>query len=357
MYMSRFKQNFPAPYVLVMALMVWSFSVIFYDTVSKRQELAEQEKAAPQNTTKEKTTGTKTIEKKVIEKKAIEKKESSAEAKGLSEEDRALEKAYAKGGYAHDPDALMLQCLKDQQKLPGKFSLDDLTQVCSEVKKIEGCESHAGQDIYHFERLGVHRSGKRVLALSLIHGDEVPGGSIARSWMERLARIEPRNSWRIVPILNPDGWHKLTRTNGRGVDLNRNFPSRDWTQDALSFWEKRAKKSARRYPGEQPASEKETRCAIKHIRQFKPDLIIAIHTPLGLLDFDGPKLNFPKFDRLPWTHLGTFPGSLGRYMWHDNKVPVMTVELKGNDPVVHLEKFDRLQDISGTVAIMSEKEI
>ena len=155
--------------------------------------------------------------------------------------------------------------------------------------------------------------------------------------------------------MNPDGWAKRTRTNGRGVDLNRNFPSRDWTRHALNLWKSRTGKNPRSYPGPQPASEKETRCTIKHIRQFQPDLIIAIHTPLGVLDFDGPKMQFPKFGRLPWTSLGTFPGSLGRYMWYDNKVPVMTVELKGNDPVAHLQKFDRLQDISGTVAIMIEE--
>src|SRR5690606_7077772 len=106
---------------------------------------------------------------------------------------------------------------------------------------------------------------------------------------------------------------------------------------------------SRKYPGPAPASEVETQCAIDHIQTFEPELIISIHTPLGVLDFDGPKVDFPKFS-LPWTSLGHFPGSLGRYMWRDRKVPVLTVELRGNT-IKSFEAFDRLQDITGTIAL------
>lgn len=42
-------------------------------------------------------------------------------------------------------------------------------------------------------------------------------------------------------------------------------------------------------------------------------------------------------------------------MWRDRKVPVLTIELKGNDGLKRLEDFDRLQDISGTVAIQADQ--
>ena len=70
---------------------------------------------------------------------------------------------------------------------------------------------------------------------------------------------------------------------------------------------------------------------------------------MGVLDFDGPQVDFPKA-HLPWQRLGHFPGSLGRYMWKDQKVPVLTVELKGNAEK-SLHRIDQLQDISGTVAL------
>src|SRR5690606_35181087 len=153
--------------------------------------------------------------------------------------------------------------------------------------------------------------------------DEIPSGAVARSWMVRLQEISPRNTWRVVPILNPDGLVKKSRLNGREVDLNRNFPTEDWDELALKSWREKTKSNPRRYPGDGPASEPETACAIEHIKDFKPDFIISIHTPLGVLDFDGPKsLPFPNFKPLPWRSLGHFPGSLGRYMWKEHGVPV-----------------------------------
>ena len=68
-------------------------------------------------------------------------------------------------------------------------------------------------------------------------------------------------------------------------------------------------------------------------------------------------MNFPQFKPLPWISLGNYPGSLGRYMWVNNKVPVLTIELKGSNGAKKLEDFDKLQDISGTVAIQSNKII
>lgn len=185
----------------------------------------------------------------------------------------------------------------------------------------------------------------------------MPAGSVARSWMERLTKIEPRNSWRIVPILNPDGLAKNTRTNARGIDLNRNFPTKDWEIDALKYWETKAKKDKRRFPGQSPNSEPETKCAIAQIEDYKPSFIISIHTPYAVLDFDGPEIKLPRFKELPWISLGNYPGSLGRFMWVDQKQPVLTVELKGKGSAEKLDVFDKLQDLSGDMAIQSEQKI
>jgi protein MpaA len=192
------------------------------------------------------------------------------------------------------------------------------------------------------------------LAFSVTHGDETASGSVVRGWLNRLSRIDPRNEWRVVPVLNPDGLKKKSRLNAAGVDINRNYPSADWDELALKLWTEK-KSDPRRYPGPSAGSEPETICSIDHINDFKPDLIISIHTPLAVLDFDGPKVNFPKFANLPWTSLGTYPGSLGRYMWHDRKVPVMTIELTSNIDQA-LDKFDQLQDISGQMARMLSEQ-
>jgi len=54
-----------------------------------------------------------------------------------------------------------------------------------------------------------------------VHGVEVVG-SLA---LLELARRAPDRACVFVPIVNPDGLHALRRTNARGVDLNRNFPT------------------------------------------------------------------------------------------------------------------------------------
>jgi murein peptide amidase A len=286
------------------------------------------------------------------------------------------------------PLSLSEICKKRLSSLSGPYDKTQLDPLCAEVTAFDECKSFKGEPIFHYDKIGTgtlsgtnnssqtatpnnatHTSGsgatpaspaisappKKVLVFSLIHGDEFAAGSVARAWMARLRTIEPRNTWRMIPVVNPDGLTLKTRTNARKVDLNRNFPSKDWEQNALAYWKKDQKSDKRRYPGPTAASEPETRCLIKHIEEFKPDFIISIHTPLGLLDFDGPRIGNPGFKPLPWVSLGNYPGSLGRYMWADFKVPVLTIELKGNIGLKKLEEFDRLQDITGTIAIQADK--
>ena len=41
-------------------------------------------------------------------------------------------------------------------------------------------------------------------------------------------RGDKANTPLFIPCLNPDGMSKNTRTNSNGVDLNRNFPTKNW---------------------------------------------------------------------------------------------------------------------------------
>ncbi|MBF0205555.1 MAG: DUF2817 domain-containing protein [Oligoflexia bacterium] len=245
-------------------------------------------------------------------------------------------------------------CIETLSSLPGKFSLPKIQQICAEVRHMPECNSALGKNIYHYQKDG-KLGGLRILVLGVMHGDEPMSGSLSRAWMERLVDLLPRNSWRIIPVSNPDGLKLSTRTNANGVDLNRNFPSKNWNGEALAFWKRKEKRNPRRFPGKLPAGEKETVCIMKQILEFMPNLIVAIHTPLGVLDFDGPKVQYPAYKHLPWIRLGNFPGSLGRYMWHDRKVPVLTIELKGGDPLQKVVELDRLQDISGVLATMASR--
>ena len=65
------------------------------------------------------------------------------------------------------------------------------------------------------------------------------------------------------------------------------------------------------------------------IATFQPDIIVSIHAPYGLLDFDAPKLSKApeSFGRIQLNLLGTYPGSLGNYAGIQLQIPVLTLEL------------------------------
>lgn len=241
-------------------------------------------------------------------------------------------------------------CFQLLEKTQGpKFQKESLKKVCAKVQVLDGCVSVKGTPIVHFEKTGYDKAKKRILVFSLIHGDEAGAGSLVRYWLERLNDIEPRNDWRIVPVLNPDGYRAKTRANANNVDLNRNFPTRDWDEKADTYWRKKTSSNPRRFPGTVAGGEPEVKCAMKHIEEFRPEFIVSIHTPLGVLDFDGPKVKPPAFNYLPWRSLGNFPGSLGRFMWAERRIPVLTAELKPTMPS-SFDTFDKLQDVLGELA-------
>ncbi|MCB0422626.1 MAG: DUF2817 domain-containing protein [Bdellovibrionales bacterium] len=277
-----------------------------------------------------------------------------------SEADMTLKRALnpLQGGQiSPTPIDVQKLCFESLRKISGTFDKERLHRACQFAKVLPGCQSTLGEPIFYFEKLASSsNSAKKILTMSLIHGDETSSGTVSRSWISRLVDLDSRNSWRVIPIVNPDGFKANTRTNANKVDVNRNFPTANWESQAIARWKRSKNSDPRRYPGPSPASEKETQCLLKHFSDFQPDFIISVHTPLGILDFDGPKhLSFPKFSPLPWISLGNYPGSLGRYMWKDRQVPVLTIELKGSEGISRLEEFDRLQDISGTVAIQSDR--
>ena len=171
---------------------------------------------------------------------------------------------------------------------------------------------------------------RRILLLGGIHGDELSAVSVTFQWMQRLEQQRDRPfAWRVIPCANPDGLlaRPATRVNARGVDLNRNFPSADWARKALAYWTQRTGKDPRRYPGPRALSEPETRWLQQQIREFRPDAVVSIHAPYGLLDFDGPEQPPKRVGHLRLHRLGTYPGSLGNFAGVDLGLPVVTLEL------------------------------
>lgn len=194
-----------------------------------------------------------------------------------------------------------------------------------------GARSVQGTPLY-LRDIRAENAKLRVLVTGAIHGDELSSAAVALHWIrlagEGIDMPQPVH-WRFLPILNPDGllMHPPRRTNANGVDLNRNFPTPNWERDAALYWQKRTGKDPRRWPGPRPLSEPESKFLHEQMQSFKPHLIVAIHAPYGVLDFDGPSVPPSRLGRLYLDQVGIFPGSLGNYGGVHKGVPVVTIEL------------------------------
>lgn len=161
----------------------------------------------------------------------------------------------------------------------------------------------------------------------------------------------------VVPLVCPDSFFrdKPTRTNGRGVDVNRNFPTADWNADALRLWKHKYRSDKRRNPGMRAGSEAETVFQVNLIKRYHPSKIVSVHSPLMLLDYDGPDLRSDgarlandlllsmseKAKGYKVSDYPHFPGSLGNWAGKERNIPTYTLELPNTNPKEH-ERFWKL---------------
>jgi hypothetical protein len=153
-------------------------------------------------------------------------------------------------------------------------------------------------------------------------------------------------------VVNPDGLLAKApqRVNAKGVDLNRNFPTPGWQHDAPHYWLKRTNSDPRRYPGPSPLSEPESKWLMAEMERFKPHVIVSVHAPYGVLDFDGPATPPKRFGRLWFNRVGVFPGSLGNYSGAHKSVPVVTIELANAQAMPSKDEVRRIwQDMLGWI--------
>ncbi len=135
-----------------------------------------------------------------------------------------------------------------------------------------------GRPIFAY-RLG--QPGKRkVVLISAMHGDEARPRQILWSLRDG-APVRGVDLW-VIPTYNPDGVARGTRKNGRGVDLNRNFPYR---------W---ANLNGQTESGPRPRSEPETRAVMRFLDRVDPQRIVSFHQPLHGVDTDTKRPGFAK---------------------------------------------------------------
>ncbi|MGZ3723336.1 MAG: M14 family zinc carboxypeptidase [Bdellovibrionales bacterium] len=175
-----------------------------------------------------------------------------------------------------------------------------------------------------------------LLLMGGIHGDEPLGVHLAQMTLELLIedckkpQPEFKLPWILIPILNVDGFKANTRVNGRGVDLNRNYPSKSWSPE----FEKE-----RYNPGPSPGSEAEIKGVVGLIEDFRPRIIIHCHSwkPMIVAAGDSALRDAERLSRssnykvVPEIGYPT-PGSLSQFGWHDRQIPVICIEEADETP-------------------------
>jgi protein MpaA len=162
-----------------------------------------------------------------------------------------------------------------------------------------------------------------LLVIGGVHGDEPSSVEACVALARRLAAGASSEPLLLVPALNPDGLARGAKNSARDVDLNRNFPSRNW----------QAAHAPGYFPGAAPLSEPEARLVAALVDRRAVRGVVAVHAPFACVNYDGPAAAWAAAVAAAcgWPARGDIgyptPGSLGSWLGVDRGMPVLTLEL------------------------------
>lgn len=174
------------------------------------------------------------------------------------------------------------------------------------------------------------------LLVGAIHGDEVMSAAVLCRLVEALRQgtwhtLTPEKPFGIVPVLNPDGLYRNQRPNARGVDLNRNWPTRNFEVQG---------EGTPYFGGHTPLSEPESQLLANLLERFTPKKIVMLHTPYRVVNYDGAQSlplaqKMSALNRYPVVaDIGyPTPGSFGNYAGIEREYQIITLELDEIEPL------------------------
>lgn len=179
-------------------------------------------------------------------------------------------------------------------------------------------QSVAGRGLI-VERFG--ETGPPVLILSAIHGNERPAvlfGERVRTFLQQHQNVYDNCQVFLITAANADGAVYGVRHNLSDIDLNRNFPAKNFYPSDIH--------------GKFPLQEPESAALAELIEFLDPVAIMSVHNPLNQVDYNGPADNLAKgmakISGIPFKPpIGALAGSLGSWAGEDLQIPTITLEL------------------------------
>ncbi len=169
------------------------------------------------------------------------------------------------------------------------------------------------------------KAKKYLYLIGGVHGDEVEGVYVLKElfqWLKNEHSLKDMPMV-VIPILNVDGYRANSRVNAHLVDLNRNLPTKDWSN---------VHTKPRYNPGPTPLSEPENMFLVKLLDKYRPGIIMSFHTWKPILNYNGDckdiadyLAGFNSYEVASDIGYPT-PGSLGTFGVEKYKSGVLTFE-------------------------------
>lgn len=146
-----------------------------------------------------------------------------------------------------------------------------------------------------------------------------------------------------IPCLNPDGLQLNRRTNANNVDINRNFPTKNWGNnegDNATCDDE----TTNYFGGKSAGGEIETQFLIDTINKYTPSLVMTIHAPYKVVNYDGPAKGIAEkiSDIIKYPVEASIgyptPGSFGTWAGVERNIPTITLEVDEKIQVQQLVK-------------------
>lgn len=174
----------------------------------------------------------------------------------------------------------------------------------------------------------------KVLVLASMHGDEPETTVVLSDALRSIRAVHLRSA--AILCANPDGLVRGTRGNASGVDLNRNFPTSNWSAEPVAYKSREdGPQDIILSPGDHPGSEPETAALLSLLERLKPRAVVTLHAALECIDdadssFFGRQLS--ERTGLPFEPVTyATPGSFGSWA-QEHSMNLITYEFEAASP-------------------------